>query len=190
MSTTGFAGMIFDLVIIFAFQAIYGYVFSWIGILVAFFMVGAAGGAMWTTLTRTEQRNSLKLFIKIELLLIGISIGLPFALETINALPTSPGTFFISEMAFLVLSFICGFATGSQFPLANTLSLRTSPSLSQTAGLLYAADLLGGWLGGIIGAIVLLPVLGLVGTCITVALLKLASGIVFATQSQSAGISA
>ena len=30
--TTGFAGMMFDLMIIFTFQSIYGYVFSWIGI--------------------------------------------------------------------------------------------------------------------------------------------------------------
>ena len=44
--TTGFAGMIFDLMLIFTFQAIYGYVFSWIGLLVAFLMAGAACGAM------------------------------------------------------------------------------------------------------------------------------------------------
>ena len=76
---------------------------------------------------------------------------------------------------FLTLSFISGFLTGSQFPLANKLYLEKSSNVSQTAGLLYAADLLGGWLAGIVGAVVLLPVLGLVGTCITVALLKLTS---------------
>jgi spermidine synthase len=40
--TTGFSGMIFDLMLIFAFQATYGYVFSWIGLLVASFMAGVA----------------------------------------------------------------------------------------------------------------------------------------------------
>ena len=55
--TTGFAGMMFDLMIIFAFQAIYGYVFSWIGILVAAFMAGAAVGAWLVTsvLERIEK---------------------------------------------------------------------------------------------------------------------------------------
>ena len=42
--TTGFAGMMFDLMIIFSFQAMYGYVFSWIGILVASFMAGRPVG--------------------------------------------------------------------------------------------------------------------------------------------------
>ena len=86
---------------------------------------------------------------------------------------------------FLSLSFISGFLTGSQFPLANKLYLRKSRNLSQTAGLLYASDLLGGWLGGILGAVVLLPVLGLTGTCLTVGLLKLTSFTLIATHRGS-----
>jgi spermidine synthase len=65
--------------------------------------------------------------------------------------------------------------------LANKIYLENSTSVSKTAGLLYASDLLGGWFGGIAGAVVLLPVLGLTGTSITVGLLKLTSFIVIAT---------
>jgi spermidine synthase len=84
-----------------------------------------------------------------------------------------------------VVSFISGFLIGSQFPLANRLYLRDGRSLTTSAGALYAADLLGGWFGGILGAVVLLPVLGLVGTCITVGLLKLTSFIVIITQPKT-----
>jgi len=83
---------------------------------------------------------------------------------------------------FLGVSFVCGLLIGAQFPLANKLYLKDNASVSETAGLLYAADLIGGWVGGIVGAVVLLPALGLTGTCITVALLKLTSFTIIATQ--------
>jgi len=186
--TTGFAGMIFDLVAIFAFQSIYGYVFSWIGLLVASFMTGAACGAMLITMALERIQNGLKLFTKIELAITCFSIGLPFIFFAVNAYVGSQNVFFISGILFLVISFVCGLLIGSQFPLANKLYLKNGASLSRTAGLLYASDLLGGWLGGIVGAVALLPVLGLTGTCMTVGLLKLASFIVVTTQSQSVSV--
>jgi spermidine synthase len=173
--------MMFDLMIIFTFQSIYGYVFSWIGILVASFMAGAAGGALLITRVLERIENHFKVFKIIELAVIGFAITFPIVFL---AMPTYPGdaeAFFFKGL-FLTLSFISGFLTGSQFPLANQLYLKKSRSLSETAGWLYAADLLGGWLGGIVGAIVLLPVLGLTGTCLTVALLKVTSFTVISTQ--------
>jgi spermidine synthase len=179
--TTGFAGMIFDLVLIFAFQSIYGYVFSWIGLLVASFMAGAACGAMLITAVLARTKSCFGLFVKTELAIICFSIGCPLALLAVRGYRGNLGVFSF-RMLFLVISFICGLLIGSQFPLANKIYLGKGTSLSKTAGLLYASDLLGGWFGGILGAVVLLPVLGLVGTCITVGLLKLASLMVITTQ--------
>jgi spermidine synthase len=180
--TTGFAGMMFDLMIIFTFQSMYGYVFSWIGILVAAFMAGAAAGALLITTVLRRIKNHLKAFKLIELAIICFCIAVPLVFLALPADPDNPGAFFVFKALFLTLSFISGFLTGSQFPLANRLYLKKSTNLSETAGLLYGADLLGGWLGGIVGAVVLLPVLGLTGTCITVGLLKLTSLTVISTQ--------
>ena len=77
---------------------------------------------------------------------------------------------------------MCGLLIGSQFPLANKIYLKNNKSVTKTAGLLYASDLVGGWFGGIAGAVILLPVLGLIGTCITVGLLKVTSFIIVTTQ--------
>ena len=183
--TTGFAGMIFDLVLIFTFQSIYGYVFSWISLLVAFFMAGAACGAMLITAVLARIRNFFRLFLKIEFALICFSIVLPVIFLVVYAYLSSPGAFHLFRILFLIISFFCGVLIGSQFPLANEIYLETRKSLSKTAGLLYASDLLGGWFGGIIGAVVLLPVLGLTGTCVTVALLKITSFIIITTQPAS-----
>ena len=174
--------MMFDLMIIFTFQSIYGYVFSWIGILVASFMAGAASGALLITTILGRIKHHFKIFKIIELAIICFSIAFLFVFLAMPTNTDDPEVFFLFKMLFLSLSFISGFLTGSQFPLANKLYLENGTNLSQTAGLLYASDLLGGWLGGIIGAVVLLPVLGLTGTCLTVALLKLTSFTVISTQ--------
>lgn len=172
--TTGFSGMIFDLALIYAFQAIYGYVFSWIGLLVTAFMAGAAFGAMGVTSALPRIENNVKSFIKIE----GIIIFFIFLLLSIflSFQPYLDNPKIISlRIVFLPLSFISGLLIGAQFPLANKIYLKRSENLSRTAGLLYSSDLLGGWLGGVIGGVVLLPILGLIETCIVVVLLKLSS---------------
>jgi len=180
--TTGFAGMIFDLMLIFTFQSIYGHVFSWIGLLVASFMAGAACGAMLIAVAIDRIKNCYKFFARIELAIICFAMGCLLIVFIPNAYLGGSDAFFLFRSLFLVLSFISGLLIASQFPLANKLYLRDDTSLTQTAGTLYSADLLGGWFGGVLGAVVLLPVLGLVGTCITVGLLKLTSYIVISTQ--------
>jgi spermidine synthase len=180
--TTGFAGMIFSLIIIFAFQSVYGYVFSWIGLLVASFMAGAAAGAMLITTALARIKNGLKFFRRIELAIICFAVGLPFILFVVYLYSGIQTALVIFRILFLILSFISGLLVGSQFPLANKLYLKDSEGLSRTGGMLFAFDLLGGWLGGIIGAVVLLPILGLTGTCITVALIKIASFIIITTE--------
>lgn len=186
--TTGFAGMIFSLVVIFAFQSVYGYVFSWIGLLVAAFMAGAACGAMVTTRALARMRSSLRLYQGIELVIISLAVGLPLLLRAVNVYVGGSTASLSFRILFLVISLVCGSLVGSQFPLANQLVLKGSANVSRTAALLYASDLAGGWLGGIVGAVVLLPVLGVTGTCITVGLLKSASLIVIATQSRSVSV--
>ncbi|MCP4746727.1 MAG: spermine synthase [Desulfobacteraceae bacterium] len=180
--TTGFAGMIFDLMLIFTFQSIYGYVFSWIGLLMASFMAGAACGAMILTTVMDRLKNCIIFYIKIEIAIICFAVGCPFIFHIAHIYLGAMKVLFLFKLLFLVISFIGGLLIGSQFPLANKIYSLNSSSLSRTAGLLYASDLLGGWIGGVAGAVVILPVLGLTGACITVGLVKLTSLIVITTQ--------
>lgn len=179
---TGFAGMIFSLMILFTFQSIYGFVFSWIGVLVAAFMAGSAAGATLMTINLNRVTHDDRLFLIIDLLIIGFAVACPLLFHTAHANLGGAGFFMTFRILFLVIAFIGGVLIGAQFPLANKIYLETSASLSRTAGLLYAADLLGGWLGGILGAVVLLPVLGLAGTGVTVAVLKLTSAMLLTDQ--------
>ena len=180
--TTGFAGMIFDLMLIFTFQSIHGHVFSWIGLLIAAFMAGAACGAMLISNLMDQIKDPYQFFSGIELAIMGFSLGCLLIVFLPDIYQGGQQAAFLIKMIFLLISFTSGLLVSSQFPLANKLYLTNNSSLTKTAGLLYAADLLGGWFGGMVGAVLLLPVLGLVGTCLTVGLLKLTSFIIIRTQ--------
>ncbi len=87
------------------------------------------------------------------------------------------------QIGFVGLSFLVGVLIGMEFPLASKIALKSSPSVGGTVGLLYGADLFGGWAGGLVGGAVLLPVLGLLETCLVVAVLKIASLLVLVASA-------
>jgi spermidine synthase len=81
-------------------------------------------------------------------------------------------------IGFWVMSFLSGAWIGFQFPLASKIYLASAvkgEALGYTAGLLYGADLLGGFLGGLFGGILLLPILGLKESCFMMAMIKISS---------------
>jgi len=84
---------------------------------------------------------------------------------------------------FLLLEAVAGFLIGLEFPLASKMYLKESKRLGGVAGVLYASDLLGGWLGALFVSVALVPVLGIVETCLLVVALKLVSLFLVATSS-------
>lgn len=173
IATTGFAGMLFDLGVIFIFQTIYGYVFFWVGLLVTAFMAGSTSGALITTSFLNRIKDCMKSFIIVDLTIIVFSLALPFIYLSIRPYADNLEIFPFLKILFLLISFISGFLIGAQFPLANKLYMSQTLNLSKSAGLLYSLDLLGGWLGGLIGSLVLFPILGILEGFIVVVLLKL-----------------
>ncbi|HSW68509.1 MAG TPA: hypothetical protein VLH16_08005, partial [Bacteroidales bacterium] len=173
--TTGFAGMLLDLIIIFAFQAIFGYVFYWIGILVSVFMAGAALAALKITNLLPTLKNPVNAFVKTDIAVLAFCIVIPFMLivlhnYTFNGIPVV-----LSKSIFVVMSFACGMLVGSQYPLACHILKAQGKGEGRTAGLLYGLDLFGGWFGGVLGGLLLLPLLGLFDACLVLAGVKLFS---------------
>jgi spermidine synthase len=178
---TGFAGMLFNLIIIFTFQIIYGYIFYWLGILVSAFMAGALGGSLWMIKKTEKIKNELSLFLKTEVVIIVFALTLPLVLAAYAHSSAHIRAFVNFRAVFLIISLVSGFIVGMQFPLANKICLLKNQSrISEAAGLVYASDLLGGWLSGMIGGIILLPILGIINSCLVIAGLKLITFTVFA----------
>mgnify|MGYP000140323934 CR=1 FL=1 len=115
-------------------------------------MAGAAGGAGLASSMPAQATKDLRFYRKTELSIIGFAVTCPLVFFAVPALPGGLAADFVLKMIFILISVICGLFIGAQFPLANRIYLQNSPGVTRTAGLLYAADLLGGWFGGIIGA--------------------------------------
>jgi spermidine synthase len=176
--TTGLTGMIFSLAIIFAFQTLYGYLYHQIGLLIAIFMLGIASGSFFITRYFDRMRKHSLLFLKTEIAILLFSILFPFVFLILSRHIEDKRVYVILYGAILIMSFFSGTSIGLQFPLANKIYLRSQPGegmIGKTAGLLYAADLLGGFFGGLFGGILLLPILGLKQSCFMMAIMKTSS---------------
>jgi spermidine synthase len=155
---TGFAGMTLQVVLLLAFQALYGYVYHQVGLLVTAFMAGLALGA--GAVSRQSSVVSSRW-------LLGAQGGLAvYALALAWLLPLELPA---PELVFPLLAGIAGGLTGAVFPLAASLSA-SDERAGRAASLLYGADLMGGCVGALAASLILVPVLGVVQTCLAVAL--------------------
>jgi spermidine synthase len=176
--TTGLAGMIFNLAIIFTFQTFYGYLYHQIGLLIAVFMFGVALSSFYTTQYLERIERDSHLFLKVEIVIILFSFLFPFVFLIPSQSFERTALSLLIFPVFLIMSFFSGAWIGLQFPLASKIYLALpgkEGTLGHTAGLLYGADLLGGFLGGLFGGILLLPILGLKQSCFLMAMIKISS---------------
>jgi len=168
--TAGFAGMAFSIILIFAFQNIFGYVYQKIGIIVATFMFGLAmGGYFMKNLVIKEMKADRLLFVNLILILI-FSLSLPFLIEFFSKVQTK--SLSAIELSFSTLLLIAGFLTGSAFPAASKVYLLASGDLGKTAGIIDSADHLGAFLSALLTGVLFVPILGISKTCIFIAVLN------------------
>ena len=173
--TTGFTGMTADLIIVFAFQTLYGYVYYRIGLIITAFLAGLSLGALLMTKRSARSEREGFTLLKLELALILYWCLLPIVLFALHSHSIHPrGLPFVQEIL-LLLNVLAGFLVGAQFPVANRMWLQDRESLRGSAGVLYACDLVGAFLGAVVVSVALVPALGILDTCLLVAMLKLGS---------------
>ncbi|RLB30609.1 MAG: hypothetical protein DRH11_14590 [Deltaproteobacteria bacterium] len=161
--STGLATMGVEMLIIFTFQVVYGYIYLKVGAIVTAFLLGllpgAVAGKIW------GGRALRRLFVS-EMLILCM-LFLFYAWIVYWRIELSPGTFLIYCLLF---SFFCGF----QFPVAaEVIGERNSPA----AGLL-AADLYGASVGTVATGTILIPMWGVQFAIIFLMSVKILSSMV------------
>ena len=185
VAATGFTLMGLELLLLLGFQAIYGYVYSRLAIVIAAFMVGTALGS-WRALKR-GPRGDAAARPRADRLMLGwiqVIVGVaPLVLCALflwfGRIANATQLFVVSEIGFPALALASGLLGGYQFPIASRVFF--SESESRGAGTLYALDLAGACLGALVLSLYLLPVFGFFRTAVLTAIVDLApAGLVFA----------
>jgi spermidine synthase len=167
IATTGFVGMSFNLIFIYAYQSFYGFVFSHLALLVTAFMTGITLGGWVMTKRLSRIKDDFGAFLKIELILAGFCLAVWLLPQYLKYL--KPGTEF--SYLFFVLSALAGSLVGLEFPLANKIYGKAQ-TYTTSAGFLYGLDLFGAWLAALIVSSAFVPVIGIIKTCLILAFLK------------------
>lgn len=167
IATTGFVGMAINLIIIFAYQSFYGFVFYHLALLFTAFMAGLGLGGWLITRNLFRIKKELLFFLIIELIILGFSLLLVPLFIYLDKFPAGNLSFI-----FFLLSAMIGFLVGSEFPLANKIYWQDKTSFNSSAGILYFLDLLGAFAANLIVSVALVPVIGIVKTCILLMVLK------------------
>jgi spermidine synthase len=161
--STGVAAMGVEMLIIFAFQVIYGYIYLKIGAIVTAFLLGLLPGAFMGNFSRSKDVR--KLIVSEMLLLILLIIFFIWV------------SYFKSElhqMYFLAYCFLFSLLCGFQFPVAaGIIGERSSPA----AGCL-AADLCGASVGTLVTGTILIPLWGIQFAVIFLILVKISSSVI------------
>lgn len=169
---SGLTGMAMEMLLIFAYQNVFGYVYRTIGILIALFMAGLAAGACvsarrpdrhaTTTLAASQAFNGL------------FALALPFLIETL----TEANNATIVTGGFIALAFVAGLLTSIPYPLACKVLASQGNDGGRGAGLLYGFDIFGGFIGALFVGSILLPLHGFTFACAATTILSLGGAVI------------
>lgn len=172
ITVCGFSAMAIDVLMLFAYQSLFGYLYHMVGLLVALFMFGLATGSTLMNLGLRRVRKGTRCLIGLQAALIAYTLALPMLISLLSsALGRHP---LLDQAAFMGLVTLGGIITGAQFPLVAKLYLDRSSGIAATAGLVDAGDHFGAAFGALLSGSILIPILGMVATCGAIAVLNAA----------------
>ena len=174
IATTGCCEMALEIILIFVFQSLFGYVYVAIGLIIAMFMLGLVLGSVSAVPMMKAPRIWLCM-IGLECVIMCVALVIPFLMTRFSSSSMLPVPGVIIEALIYALVILVGFAGGAQFPLGNRIIRKSGELTGSTAALTNAADLFGGALGGFAVGVFLLPLFGIGASCMMLAILKSAS---------------
>jgi len=166
-AATGFTTIGLEMLLLLAFQAVYGYVYQQLAVVIAAFMAGMALGS-WLEMRRAARAGMRALAVTqvlaaaAPLLLLGL----------FEAIGRANGAAILA--AFPALALVSGMLGGYQFPIASRVFFGGA---QRGPGTLYALDLAGSCLGAILFSAWFVPLFGFLKTALLSAMVSVAPAV-------------
>ncbi|HPG38323.1 MAG TPA: hypothetical protein PLP19_02010 [bacterium] len=158
----GLAGITVNIILVLAFQVIFGYIYEWLGIVVGLYMAGLALAAllMYDLCQKNEPVRLLLLILVLAIVLLLILVPALFMIQAKQAL-----------FVYMLLTIVAGAITGGAFPLLSIIYKRLTGRIS--AGKIYAADLAGSACGSCLVSGFFIPLYGFYNSLFCIAVIGL-----------------
>ncbi|MBI4810093.1 MAG: hypothetical protein HY800_01335, partial [Ignavibacteriales bacterium] len=170
MFTGGFAASSIEVIMLIAFQIMYGYVYQMIGIIIMIFMAGLAVGSLYRE--KIIQNANINTYVGIQLSIGLYAFILPLILLFIKSSSLIAG---VLHMAFFLPTFIIAVLIGMEFSIASHIQKGT---ISSVASQLYGIDLIGSAIGAMLVTALLIPLIGIINVCFIIGGMNFISGFI------------
>lgn len=167
--SVGMGSLIFQVMILLAFQSFTGYLYLALVLLTALFMAGASAGAFVTHRRAVVHRGDLRI---VHLIFAALLASFVAFVITGRGWADTP---FLGESILYLYAAACGFCTGLYYPLVVRTALGGERVV--VPAVFYAWDLFGACAGGILVGAVLVPVTGIVGTALLIVAVHLLAAV-------------
>ena len=183
---TGLTMISLEVLLLLGFQAIYGYVYQQLAILIALFMSGMALGSWWRL--RRSRRFSRAIALRSALtqlaglqILAALSPLLLYLFLNSLAGVRSLGTLALaSQVLFPAMALLAGVLGGYEFALAAEVFFADAQAPQASMGMIYGLDLIGACLGALVLSAFLLPLFGFLKAAVFIAAVNLVPAVLAA----------
>jgi spermidine synthase len=188
VAAMGFTQLGLEILLLLGFQALYGYVYQQLTILVALFMVGMATGA-WLELRRAHGlsgvhlRRDLQVLASLQVIAAASPLLLYGMLVGLERVTSAGGQRVASQILFPAVALVAGLLGGFQFLRASRVYFRGARQHAGSPGALYGLDLAGACVGALALSLLLIPVYGFLRTAALMAAANLAPACLVAASA-------
>jgi len=165
MAIVGGAAMGIQIVLIYSYQSLFGYVFERIGLIAATFMAGLVVGAAGAGEILPRIHHKQAAIIGTLIVFALFCLACPPLLRNLAGMQP-----WQIEIAVFVMVLVSGLLTGAVFPLAASQHLDAGGSAGESSGWTDALDHFGAALGALITGTLLVPLLGIDKASVVLAL--------------------